>query len=763
MRLTDAADWQTSDFCPVLFTLGLFPKEGGWCIRQPTREIYLQASIDYLNLLQYWCDGRTTCAEISKLAIRHWSNGTAAGSLADFLSFVDSLISEEILVDAAQFLLHAKQVADNPNDWGRSVSADQWPELRSVLRLLPEAGNTTQVLGNATSVGFTNWGVIAPQRRSCYGFSHEPLSREDLLALLASYAVTCQVTDSADGALHRAVPSAGGLYRLSLTLVLLRPLDASLPQGVWRVEYFRSGDIALHRLSTEDTFSLEESYRACLSPNNLDGASAWLLVSADLTTIAAKYRNRAVGHAYLEAGALMQNLALIAADRGLGQLPLSAFDEERVAMLFALAGQVPLISVVLGNCTPFQKARMPVRRVRWAQTLPGLTQHLAIGWPQNERPPGPADVCFGRDAHPLRAYQKAFCEVVERDSMASAFPSLRWASWRDLHGKADEAFAVVDPRHVLRFGDQQYAGADFPLAPFDPTAPYPWIQMDGLVTPTQVWMLGDFVTRRAAMPAPPAEGVPPGGPYAFANSSGCAASPSRHHALQNALLELVERDAFMRFWMTRRGAIPLDLHSETLGVETTLLCQRLVQEGCRVTLLRLATPWAHVVLSVAQHPTLKFTLCGAGAGWALADAAHKAMGEIATGVLARLAGVQTRPVTPEAVRYPVDHLHLYCQPEHFRRADFLFDIEPGAGRVDEPPVPTSLQSLLAAFTLAGQSAYVAWQPEEALPRDYKNRPIQVARVVAPGLVPIAFGAFLMPLGMGINLHAEWDGFPHPFP
>lgn len=759
-------------FCPVLFSLGVFPSEDGWCIRLPTRDVYLQAPANYLNLLQRWCDGRTAWTAVRERAAGYWrSNKLAqpAGSLPEFLSFMDSLVAEGVLVDAGHVLRHAKPLADNPNDWGRSVPVDQWPALRAELHPRPHAGEAVQWLGQVASVAPSGWGVMAQQRRSCYGFSHEPLSRADLLALLAGYAVTCQAADAADGAPHRAVASGGGLYRLSLTLVLLRSLETSLPAGLWRVEYFASGDIALHPLTTQDTSFLGQAYRACLAPQNLDGASAWLVVSADLQTISAKYRNRAVGHAYLEAGAVMQNLALIAAQRGLGQLPLSAFDEERVATLLELGDEVPLISVVLGKpaptalTAPTPGPRLRARRVRWSQTLPGLPHHLAMAWPQNDSPQGPSNICFGKDANPLTAYQKAMCEAVERDAMALALPSLRWASLRELQRESGDASSVIDPRLVLRFADHQYAQAGFPLTPFDPQALLPWIRMDDLTTQGQAWMLADFATRRSAMAAIPVEAGAVPKPYAFVNSSGCAASPNRCHALQNALLELVERDAFMRFWMSRQGAVPLSLTAEALGEATRKLCQHLMQQGCRVTLLRLTTPWAQVVLSVAQHASLQFTLCGAGAGWTVADAVHKAMGEITTGVLARLAGVQTQPITPEAVRYPVDHLHLYCQPEHFRRADFLFELPTGKGVVKASPAPATLPSLLAAFEAAGQGAYVAWQPEESLTRDYKNRPIHVARVVAPGLVPIAFGAALMPLGMGIPLHDGWDGFPHPFP
>ena len=172
------------------------------------------------------------------------------------------------------------------------MPAEAWPALRAPLRHLWEAGDSLQWLGDVTSAGPSGWSALSRQRSSCYGFSHKPLSRADLLALLASYAVTSAAADSADGVAHRAVPSGGGLYRLSLLLVLLRPLDATLPAGLWHVGYLEDGGIGLHRLKAGDGTFLEHAYRACLAPHNLDGASAWLVVCADLEAISAKYRNR---------------------------------------------------------------------------------------------------------------------------------------------------------------------------------------------------------------------------------------------------------------------------------------------------------------------------------------------------------------------------------------------------------------------------------------------------------------------------------------
>jgi ribosomal protein S12 methylthiotransferase accessory factor len=224
---------------------------------------------------------------------------------------------------------------------------------------------------------------------------------------------------------------------------------------------------------------------------------------------------------------------------------------------------------------------------------------------------------------------------------------------------------------------------------------------------------------------------------------------------------LVERDAFMRMWLQRTGAWELPTH--LLDDATQATAQRLRDEGGRVIFLELQSVFACVVLCVAQFPAHSFTLCGAGAHWDLATTARKALAEVATGSLARLAGVQTVHLRPENVRSPVDHLHLYCQPEYFRQMDFLFEF----GAVPAPPVaerqPQSCAELLGALRTAGMKVYVSWLDVPQMPRDYKARVIHAVRAVVPGLVPMTFGYGLMPWVPGLKLVPNYNVLPHPFP
>jgi thiazole/oxazole-forming peptide maturase SagD family component len=354
----------------------------------------------------------------------------------------------------------------------------------------------------------------------------------------------------------------------------------------------------------------------------------------------------------------------------------------------------------------------------------------------------------------------------ERGLMRRVPAGLHWASFHDLTARSDGSRHAVHPRTVLRFAPAQYAtwGPDAPLKPFDESAVHPWIPMESLTGDAPCWMLADLLISRAAVVRHSmlvSAETSAGGRYAFANSSGCAASPSRRYALENAVLELVERDAFMRLWLQRAGAC--EFSSQLLETATQATVNRLREMGGEVIFLRLLSVFAEVVLCVAQFRAQSFTLCGAGAHWDLCVAAHKALSEVATGSIARLAGVQTAPLAPEDVRSPVDHLHLYCQPEYFRKADFLF----GFRRNSAPPLkegmPRNCTELLSALKAVGMKAYACWLDAPQMPYDYKGRVIHAVRVVVPGLVPMTFGHRLMPWVPELNPVSDYNDFPHPFP
>lgn len=121
--------------------------------------------------------------------------------------------------------------------------------------------------------------------------------------------------------------------------------------------------------------------------------------------------------------------------------------------------------------------------------------------------------------------------------------------------------SVVDPMASMLYSQRQYAerdlinaeGAAFNLVPqpFDPAAEIEW---------TAAWSLSR--SRFRLLPTSMLfyfQHQPPGGPYCWADSNGCAAGRSLGDAVRRGLLELIERDGVAIWWYNRLRRPAIDL------------------------------------------------------------------------------------------------------------------------------------------------------------------------------------------------------------
>jgi ribosomal protein S12 methylthiotransferase accessory factor len=102
---------------------------------------------------------------------------------------------------------------------------------------------------------------------------------------------------------------------------------------------------------------------------------------------------------------------------------------------------------------------------------------------------------------------------------------------------------------AVLYDDAQYARTDFPFAPFDPKKPIHWTRGRWLDT-GEVVQLPALATHMH-FPAEAAER------FGQTTSNGLAAGATFEDAALGALYELIERDAFMLFWLARRPALRL--------------------------------------------------------------------------------------------------------------------------------------------------------------------------------------------------------------
>jgi len=157
---------------------------------------------------------------------------------------------------------------------------------------------------------------------------------------------------------------------------------------------------------------------------------------------------------------------------------------------------------------------------------------------------------IGGGAHVSRklALAAAIGESVERYS-ASHVPDgeLVLATAADLDGEA------VDPARFALFADEQYSDDDFGFGPFTATTPVQWVAGISLPDGARAFLPVQLVhlNWREELPAGETR-------IGYSSSNGTACAPSFEEAVLGALLELVERDAFMLAWYARLSLPRLD-------------------------------------------------------------------------------------------------------------------------------------------------------------------------------------------------------------
>jgi SagB-type dehydrogenase family enzyme len=154
------------------------------------------------------------------------------------------------------------------------------------------------------------------QRRSARNFSSRALSLEEISQLLWA---AQGITDTASG--KRTAPSSGSTY--PITLYLSANNIDSLAPGLYR---YQSECNRLVLVKPGD-------YRQRIFDNALRQrwaftASAVVIFSANLSKIAAKYKNHPRDSALLEAGHISQNIYLQCASLDIGVVALGGFSRE---------------------------------------------------------------------------------------------------------------------------------------------------------------------------------------------------------------------------------------------------------------------------------------------------------------------------------------------------------------------------------------------------------------------------------------------------
>jgi SagB-type dehydrogenase family enzyme len=166
-------------------------------------------------------------------------------------------------------------------------------------------------------------------RRSVRDFASEPMPQE-LLALLLWAAQGITQRGSVP---LRTAPSAGALYPVETYVCAARVQDLAPGLYHWELPEQR---LALVSARGDVASAARE---ACLGQEMVAEAPVTFIWSAVWARSAAKYGDRALRYAYLDAGHLAENLHLAAASLGLGACMIGAFFDDAMDALVGVDGQ----------------------------------------------------------------------------------------------------------------------------------------------------------------------------------------------------------------------------------------------------------------------------------------------------------------------------------------------------------------------------------------------------------------------------------------
>lgn len=714
------------------------------CVRGVNEDIDIAAPRRLLADVFRWCDGTRTFNEI--LALQ-----TSPSRRDELSSFIQFLLDEGALIDAVLVAAQALRYGLQLSPFGQAAAAPLTDKISR--RFLWDQASVDRLKTVSSPVeGAPLQGVFERRVTTC-SFGDKPLAEESLHRLVWSIAGVVQTSHPRKGlvAPQRTLASAGGLHLLEVYVALRRPVGSYVP-GVYRVHYPRERTVLLSQVHD----GAHDLPLAFVKPWELTFAAGAVFIAADPVVAAMRYRSRSLQYLFMEAGAALHNAALSADDLGLGFAPIGGYYEQAAGRLCHLDRQVVLGAGLFGvKPTPEQLALVPRSAnfdfvwVNGESPKFSMSFHLArakLKTPQDDRP-----YAWGRDTDPWMAMVKATAEAIEREG----FRHPRHIT----EAKFNELPTAVHPHQFVRYSASQHRLKGFPYLPFDEQTRYAWAQGRSCLTGARVDVLAELVFSRTSLKA---AGFSVDRPFTQTTSSGCAAGATHEDAVHRALLEVVERDAFMSHWLAQSPGqhVPAAL----LPAPIRHRLDAIVAIGGEIVIQRLKSAWAEVALVAVQHHGLHFTTMGTAASSELVEAIAAALDEAEARVYAWLHGHRATIRSAHEVDNTAHHFELYGLKPHYRRADAVLfsSSEVPLEHLPAAALPQGSESLLQRFAAQGLDPMVVDITPDNCRVDQGRRQLHVIKALIPTLLPVSFGHRREPLGMVARVHTS-SKFPHPFP
>ncbi len=346
----------------------------------------------------------------------------------------------------------------------------------------------------------------------------------------------------------------------------------------------------------------------------------------------------------------------------------------------------------------------------------GALRRLPLGW--------------GKGLTASGAILSAVGESIERYSASLPDPErIVWKRPADLDGE------FFDPGLCALYAEDQYVRDGFPYVRFDPDIIHPWILGKWLGNDQPVWVPAVFAFLSLTIGSEQL--------ICQGTSNGLAASTDPNEAALRAMLELVERDAFLSAWRTGRPGRRVAL-DETIDPLLRRVVESIELLGATVEIYALPTGVCGTTilcLSLGDGDTYPGAVVGLGADLHADVALRQAILELAqTGpYLQRMMQAQTLsiPNDDKAVQDMRDHAAYYFPSERATAFDRLRGRD-GPISLRELGVGAKSRSLKRCLSQL-QEVGVRVAVVDVTSADVATGPFRVMRAVSPDLQPLSYG------------------------
>lgn len=616
-------------------------------------------------------------AEIKKI-LRLCNGLNSLRNIIELLSSINSnvvvkLISflekHGIVRDSRELHIGFHEDSSNPSDFSHDIGFDELEYLIKSDRVRKGGGKLVKLHSSVKSKVLR----VIRNRRSVRQFMDSPIPMGKLSGLL-------QATYSRGENKHWSVASGGGLYPLDLYIIISSKHQV-IPQGIYRWNPERN---ELSIISDkEPSVWLEKVFNA---KTLLENVACILCVAANLKRSALKYANLGYRLTVLEAGHAVQNASLFCIEQNLGLVECCGFGDKALAQKLGLnfPNEAVITTLIVGTADNSGKQAL-VTDQKMVETA-GRLRHAIVGDKKpitdililepkvnNYAMPKWAATCTYRSS-PSSLIKQKFAFATGSTSSEATVKVLaegfeRYALEQNRSERKERANKLkepfLDPRLVVPYSPYQLKFLKG-IGLFDPDKEIEWVAGVRQVNGEKIWVPKELVYYATK------QTLSGGGLFYRASSSGVAAHFDKQVAIESALYELIERDAFSVAWYAKRCvcSIPHERLPNSL-ISRILSWKKL---GYRVSLLDLTLDGPPVVLVLIWSREKTPALCsGASCRPMFLDAVDRAFNEAEFMAMTWHRRRLRHGMKMSDIKIPDDHGLFYVNPKNLIYADWLLN------------------------------------------------------------------------------------------